>query len=83
MIIQSLVIIPIFAVLLPAFIAAWTAAILLNRRGKKAWVLGLGIVGGILGLVILVLGMLALLPVLPAVEPEMFPTPHFDLVPTI
>jgi H+/gluconate symporter-like permease len=81
--IQSLILLPVFIALLPAFIGVWIAAALLNRRGKKKWVLGLGIVGGILGLVILFLGLLALLPVLPAVEPEMFPTPNFDLIPTI
>ena len=81
--IQSFIILPLLLVLLPAFVGVWAAAILLNRRGKKAWVIGLGVTGCILGLAILALGLLAILPVLPAVEPEMFPTPDFDLIPTI
>jgi len=81
--IQSLILLPVFIALLPAFIGVWVAAALLNRRGKKKWVLGLGIIGCLLGLALLALSLLALLPVLPAVEPEMFPTPNFDLIPTI
>jgi len=73
-----------FLPLIVAALAAWIAAIVLYRKGRKNPGIVLGVAGGILSLIVLCLGVLVILPHVPGVvDPGWFPTPVFDAIPTV
>ena len=72
----------VLAILLLVFVALGTTAIILHRWGKKSLGRALAITSAILGFAILCVSLALILPSVPPVDPSVFPSLNFDLLPT-
>ncbi len=60
----------------------WAATILLYRRGYKGLGVGMGVISGLLSLTVLCLGFAVILAGIPGIQPDAYPTPVLEFLPS-